>query len=170
MSERKYYCFCEANCKFETMTKEQILAAIAQAATTGLVYDPDAAVVSKVKESNTGGSVTFWVGTQAQYNALENVEPNCMYIITDDTSKADMEAAVKKAADDAGTAAAQAAEAKSAAAAAAKAASEALPKAGGEMTGSVTLKGIFLTENVDYGKELPTDAPKGKLFFKEVTS
>lgn len=111
MSERKYYCICDSNCKFETMTKEQILAAIAQAATTGLVYDANAAVVSKVKESNAGGSVTFWVGTQAQYNALESVEKNCMYIITDDTYKEDVERAIENA----------------------------LPKSGGTLTGELRL-------------------------------
>lgn len=80
---RKYYCFCESNCRFETMTKEQILAAIAQAAENGLVFDTDAAFISKVKESNAGQLVTFWRGTQAQYNAIAEKDPNCFYIITD---------------------------------------------------------------------------------------
>lgn len=83
MSDRKYYCFCDLNCKFETMTKEQILSAIAQAAENGLVFDPDAAFVTKVKESNVGGFVTFWAGTQAQYNALQTKDKNCIYVITD---------------------------------------------------------------------------------------
>ena len=83
MSGRKYYCFCDSNCKFETMSKEQILAAIAQAAESGLTIDEDAAFITKVRESNAGGMVTFWVGTQAQYNRLQNVDKNCLYIITD---------------------------------------------------------------------------------------
>jgi hypothetical protein len=115
MSEMKYYCFCSSNCRYETMTKEQILAAIAQAAETGMVYDPDAAMVSKVKESNAGGSVSFWVGTMAQYNAIENKDANCMYIITDDTYKADIEAAVSNAANNASAAQAEASSASSAA-------------------------------------------------------
>lgn len=83
---KKYYCFCSSNCKYETMTKEQILSAITQAASGESVIDPDAGVISKVKETNTGGYITFWVGTQAQYNALQgNTEQNCLYIITDDT-------------------------------------------------------------------------------------
>ena len=85
MSERKYYCYCDSNCKYETMTKEQILAAIAQAAAGGLVFDTEAAVVSKVREINAGGYVTFWVGTQAEYNALGNIDANCVYIINDNT-------------------------------------------------------------------------------------
>lgn len=76
------------------MTKEQILAAIAQA--TGVVdIDPDAGFVAKVKETNSGQYVTFWVGTQAQYNAIGEKATNCLYIITDDTSKDDFEKTVK---------------------------------------------------------------------------
>ena len=92
MSEKKYYCYCDSNCKYETMTKEQILAAIAQAAAGGLVFDTEAAVISKVKEMNAGGFVTFWVGTQAQYNALGSINASCMYIITDNTWQQDIEA------------------------------------------------------------------------------
>ena len=90
---RKYYCFCEANCKFETMTKEQILDAIAQAAAGGLVFDTEAAFITKVKELNTGSFVTFWVGTTAQYNALASKDANCIYIKTDDTRDEDIAAA-----------------------------------------------------------------------------
>ena len=81
---KKYYCFCGSNCRYETMTKEQILAAIAQAVQTGKVGDCDTGFITKVKETNGGRYVTFWVGTQAEYNALATKELNCMYIITDD--------------------------------------------------------------------------------------
>ena len=126
MSGRKYYCYCDSNCKFETMTKEQILAAIEQAARwdtgvrmvdsstnqkyalyvsdgklmmresdgneqgSGLDFDADAAFITKVKETNAGGFITFWVGTQVQYNALANKDPNCYYHITDSTRDADI--------------------------------------------------------------------------------
>lgn len=91
MSEgKKYYCFCSSNCKYETMTKEQILTAIAQAAETGLVTDPNGGFITKVKEGNAGGYVTFWVGTQAQFNALSKHDSNCMYVITDSTKDADI--------------------------------------------------------------------------------
>lgn len=121
---RKYYCYCDSNCKFETMTKEQILAAIEQAARwdtgvrmvdsntnkryalyvsdgklmmresdgseqgSGLDFDVDAAIITKVKETNTGGFITFWVGTQAEYNAIANHDPRCYYHITDSTRDA----------------------------------------------------------------------------------
>lgn len=91
MSERKYYCFCDSNCKFETMTKEQILAAIVQAVETGAVQDVDTGFVTKLKETNGGGYVTAWVGTRAQYNALAEHPKNCIWVITDDTTEQDIE-------------------------------------------------------------------------------
>ena len=107
--ERKYYCYCDSNCKFETMTKEQILAAIAQAVETGSVGNCDTGFVTKVKEQNGGSCVTFWVGTRAQYNAIETKEQNCMYIITDDTTSADILRTCQKAITDAESANATAA-------------------------------------------------------------
>lgn len=97
MSGRKYYCYCDANCKFETMTKEQILTAIAQAVESGEIHDVDAGFVTKVKENNAGGYITFWVGTQAQYNALkEKDHAHCMYIITDHYSNAEVTQSLKQ--------------------------------------------------------------------------
>lgn len=92
--EKKYYCFCSSNCKYETMTKEQTLAVIEQAAAGKLTFDTSAAFITKVKEQNSGGYITFWAGTQAQFNALPTKDPNCFYIITDSTRDADIAAAI----------------------------------------------------------------------------
>jgi len=82
-----FYVICDDDSKHEGMTKEQIWAAITQAASGSAVIDPDAGVLTKVKEKHTGGYITFWAGTQAQYNALlGKVEKNCIYIITDETT------------------------------------------------------------------------------------
>lgn len=89
----KVYARCDANCKYETLTKEQIYALIAQAAETGLIFDEDAAFISQIKEKNNGAAVTFWVGTQAEYNALGSTDAKCVYIITDNTWQQDVEAA-----------------------------------------------------------------------------
>ena len=94
--ERKYYCYCDSNCKYETMTREQILAAIAQAMETGVVVDPNAGFITKVKETNVGDAVTFWVGTRAQYNAITSPAKNCLYIITDDAKSVDIDATVAR--------------------------------------------------------------------------
>lgn len=110
--EKKYYCYCSSNCRYETMTKEQILAAIAQA-TGATNVDPDAGFISKVKETNSGQYVTFWVGTQAQYNEIATKATNCLYIITDDTTKADFEKAAANLVSICDRTAAIAAEAKS---------------------------------------------------------
>lgn len=42
-----------------------------------------------------------------------------------------------------------------------------LPKSGGVMTGAVTMKGIYLTEGVDFFHEMPDNIPAGKLIFVE---
>lgn len=94
---RKYYCLCESNCKFETMTKEQILAAIAQAIETGSVGDVDTGFVTKLKDMNYGTALTVWIGTRAQYNAVTEKAKNCLYIITDDTTSEDMLKACQQA-------------------------------------------------------------------------
>lgn len=94
---KKYYCFCSSNCKYETMTKEQILAAIMQAAESGEIHDVDAGFITKVKETNAGGYVTFWTGTQAQFNALPRIETNCLYIFTDSTAADDIVKAIAAA-------------------------------------------------------------------------
>lgn len=70
MAERIVYAICDDSCKFETMTKEEILAAIEQALEQGYVSDPDGAVFSKIKEICANGSVQIWAGTEEQFNAL----------------------------------------------------------------------------------------------------
>lgn len=70
MAERIVYAICDDSCKFETMTKEEILAAIEQALEQGYVSEPDGAVFSKIKEICANGSVQIWAGTEEQFNAL----------------------------------------------------------------------------------------------------
>jgi hypothetical protein len=88
----KYYVLRGDDCLFEGMTKEQILAAIAEA-TGNTVSDVDSAFITKVKEQNKGGELKFWVGTQAEYNAQKNnIAQGTFSIITDDTTAEDIEA------------------------------------------------------------------------------
>lgn len=91
MPERNYYVICEDNCKFPAMTKEQTLAAIKQAIETGEIKDIDTGFVTKIVEQNSGAALSFWVGTSAEYNALESKIHNCFYIITDDTKAETLE-------------------------------------------------------------------------------
>lgn len=84
MSEaRRFFVFCEDNCKFEGMTKEQIITAIAEA-TGKTPQDIDAAFITKIKEQNADKPVKVWVGTQAEYNALQSIDADTLYFFDDD--------------------------------------------------------------------------------------
>lgn len=101
--ERNYYVLCSNNCKFEGMTKEQILAAIEQAVSTGEIKDVDAGFVTKIKEQNAATGLSFWVGTQAEYNALTEKVANCFYLVTDDTTFDDIKTDISTLATDLST-------------------------------------------------------------------
>lgn len=84
MSGRKFYCICDANCKFETMTKEQIIAALSAATPSAHIEDGclyltldgaapdvgDGAFITQLLEGNANKSVSVWVGTEAEFNAI----------------------------------------------------------------------------------------------------
>ena len=85
MADRKYYVICDSGCKFESMTKEQVFAAIAEA-TGNTPTDIDAAFITKVKEQNKNTAMRFWLGTEAEYNALEangEIDVDTLYCIKD---------------------------------------------------------------------------------------
>lgn len=92
---KKYYVFCGSHCMYEAMTKEQTLAAIEQAVSGGQIKDVDTGFITKIKEQNKNVGLKIWVGTQAEYNAIETKENNCFYVITDDTDKEDIETAIE---------------------------------------------------------------------------
>ena len=93
MADRNYYVICEDGCRFEAMTKEQILEAIAEA-TGNTPTGIDNAFITKIKELNTGGNLSFWVGTSAQYNAIEERDPSVIYILNDESTLGDLSALV----------------------------------------------------------------------------
>lgn len=92
MLDKIYNVFCGDDCKGEGMTREQILAAIAEA--TGVVPSGgDEAFVSKIKDVLTNGSLQFATCTQAEYNLLATegqIQPNTLYIITDESEGNDL--------------------------------------------------------------------------------
>jgi hypothetical protein len=91
---RKYYVLCDNNCKFESMTKEQIITAIAEA-TGATPTNIDDAFITKIKEQNKGVAVKVWIGTTAEYNAIAEKDAYTVYIKTDDTRAAEIDAAIK---------------------------------------------------------------------------
>lgn len=98
MSERNYYVICDDNCKFPAMTKEEIITAITEATGT-TPTDIDGAFITKIKELNEYGTLKWWVGTQAEYNALAEKDPFTLYIITDGNDLEELEAELKSLAD-----------------------------------------------------------------------
>lgn len=87
MSERNYFVLRDDNCRFPSMTKEQILAAITQAVESGEIKDVDTGFVQTVKTIN-GKSLKFFVGTQSEYEALTGEDKKDLFaIITNDMIK-----------------------------------------------------------------------------------
>ena len=86
MDDRTYYVLCRDNCKFEGMTKEQILTAIEQAVNEGKISNIDAGFVTTVKTIN-GTPLRFFVGTQSEYELLTDADKDgCFALITNDNT------------------------------------------------------------------------------------
>jgi len=96
MESGKYYVIGYGNNLLESMTKEQILAAITQAVEGHVITDVDTGFVTKIKEQKGGDPLMFWVGSTAEYNSLETKAPNCFYILTDDTELEDIQSLVNE--------------------------------------------------------------------------
>lgn len=79
---------------FEGMTKQEIITAIVNAIQGGTVGNVDTGFVTTIKEQNKGIGLMFWVGTTAEFEALEERPLNTLYIKIDDTSVADINAAI----------------------------------------------------------------------------
>jgi len=88
MATPTVYVICDQNCKFEGMTKEQILTAITQAVQSGEISDVDTGFVQTIKTIN-GRALKFFVGEQAEFEALSAEEKRDLFaLITNDTTKA----------------------------------------------------------------------------------
>lgn len=96
MSKPKVYALCGDNCRHETLTKEDIITAIANAVQSGDIGDINAGFITTIKEQNAGEGLRFWVGTMAAYNALTEIADDMLYIITDDTTNDDIDNAIEE--------------------------------------------------------------------------
>lgn len=90
----KVYALDEGKNQHETMTREQIITAIENMESTGSVGDVDDGFISKIKELNESGLLRFWVGTMAEYTALEEKEDGVLYLFSDDPTIDDLESAI----------------------------------------------------------------------------
>lgn len=95
MESGKYYVLGFGNNLIEGMTKEQILAAITQAVESHTIFDVDTGFVTTLKEQNANTGLKFWIGTTAQYNAIQEKDNDCFYILTDDTELEDIQDAIE---------------------------------------------------------------------------
>lgn len=87
MATPKVYVICDSNCKYEGMTREQILTAITQAVNNGTIGNIDTGFISTVK-TITGTPLRFFVGTQYEYDALTDTQKeNLFAIISNDSTK-----------------------------------------------------------------------------------
>ena len=88
-----YHVIREDGVKVEGLTKEQVYELIN--GTTGEIpKGVDEAFITKLKELNEGGNVSFWVGTNAEYNAIEAKDDNTVYVVIDDTFFEDLDDAM----------------------------------------------------------------------------
>ena len=90
MADTKYYVRGQSDSSYESMTKEEILTAI-----SGTVPALDSGFITIWKEQNAGVGIKLWVGTTAQYNALDPKPTNTLYIKTDDRSAQDIADAIQ---------------------------------------------------------------------------
>lgn len=85
-----FYVVQKDGVKVEGLTKEQIYELIS--GTTGKTpQGVDEAFITKLKELNKNGNVSIWVGSSAEYNAIEVKDQNTLYVITDDTFYEDVQ-------------------------------------------------------------------------------
>lgn len=86
MATPTVYVICDQNCKYEGMTKEQILSAIMQAVNEGTISDIDAGFITSVKTIN-GQTLRFFMGEKSAYDALsEEQKVGLFAVITNDTT------------------------------------------------------------------------------------
>ena len=84
------FVICGNNCRYEGMTKEQILTAIYQAIQTGNIGNCDTGFITTIKTIN-GKPLKFFVGEQAAYDALTKEQQKDVFaIITNDTTKEEL--------------------------------------------------------------------------------
>jgi hypothetical protein len=91
----KVFCLDQHNNYVETMSKEDIIAAIQTAAEGGnLEGFSNTACITKIKEINKNGELRIWVGTTAEYNAIASKRENVLYLISDEDARTEYLTAV----------------------------------------------------------------------------
>lgn len=94
MAEKKYYAAKDAYGNDIMLTEKEALAVLKEALGSGEVQSIETGTVSSITETRSGVTLKFWVGTQAQYDALTTPEQNVFYIISDDSEYANLSASI----------------------------------------------------------------------------
>lgn len=84
------YALDDGQNKWATLTKEQILTAITQAITEGKISNVDAGFITRIQEMNRKRPVHLWVGSVAEYEALETKDFDTIYIFNNDSTIPDL--------------------------------------------------------------------------------
>lgn len=74
MSDTVVYGYCGANCKYEVYSKEQMTAILQQLIDSGSLAGVDptlSPVVKLIQEQHNSKQLSLWLGTEAEYNALD---------------------------------------------------------------------------------------------------
>lgn len=98
MESGKVYVLSIGNNLDEGMTKEQIIAAIAEATGETPTHIDDA-FITKLQEQNRNRNLKVWVGTQAEYAAIATPASDTLYVITDANEYEDLDARLTQAED-----------------------------------------------------------------------
>jgi len=82
MSRVDVFGLCENNCRYLVYTREEVLSLLEQAIAEGSLQNIDfeAAAVTKIVSDNGGADVSFWTGTEAQFNALDPAPTTSRFI------------------------------------------------------------------------------------------
>lgn len=93
--EIQSYTICGENCLKEAMTKEEVVAFCTSILETGTIPSSfNLGCIDSIKEQNGGLPIKFWLGTNAEYNAIETKDANTFYIMSDDSTRNDLVAAI----------------------------------------------------------------------------
>ena len=87
--ERIIYGFCGANCRVPVYSREEVLSILQQTIEAGDLQGIDVTkspVVRYIRESRADANMAFWVGTEAEYNALSPAIAGAIAVARIDTS------------------------------------------------------------------------------------
>lgn len=103
MADKQVYALDDGGNRVETLSAEKILEAIQTAIATGEIPAELQTIIDTIKEQNKGAGLKFWLGTQAEFLALESTSEDVIYFINDSANLRDVAEALaelKKALED----------------------------------------------------------------------